>query len=57
MKTSSNKQARLHSRKPVNGSKGGKLERETESPLIVAQNNIIRTNIKAKIDYTLQNSK
>ena len=36
----------------------GKLKRETESILISAQNNAIRTNnIKAKIDNTQQNSK
>ncbi len=35
-----------------------KFKRETESLLIVAQNNVIRTNqIKAKIDKTQQNSK
>ena len=34
------------------------LKRETESLLISAQSNTIRTNyIKAKIDYTQQNSK
>ena len=36
----------------------GNLKRETESPLIAAQNNTIRTNhIKARIDKTQQNSK
>ena len=36
----------------------GNLKRETESPLIVAQNNRIRINyIKAKIDNMQQNSK
>ena len=36
----------------------GTLERETESLLIAAQDNAIRTNvIKAKIDKTRQNSK
>ena len=35
----------------------GNLKRETESLLIAAQNNAIRTNyIKAKIDKTQQNS-
>ena len=34
------------------------LKRETESPLIVEQNNAIRTNhVKARIDKTQQNSK
>ena len=36
----------------------GNFKRETESFLIVAQNNAIRTNhIKARIDKTQQNSK
>ena len=36
----------------------GNFKRETESPLIAAQNNAIRTNqIKARIDKTQQNSK
>ena len=36
----------------------GNLKRETESLLIAAQNNVIRTNhIKARIDKTQQNSK
>ena len=36
----------------------GNLKRETESPIISAQNNAIRTNyIKAKIDKTKYNSK
>ena len=36
----------------------GNLKRETDSLLIVAQNNAIRTNhIKVRIDKTLQNSK
>ena len=36
----------------------GKLKRETESLLIIAQNNAIRTNhIKARIDKTQQNSR
>ena len=38
--------------------KNGNLERETESLLIAAQNNAIRTNpIKTRIDKTQQNSK
>ena len=35
----------------------GNFKRETESRLIAAQNNAIRTNIKAGIDKTQQNSK
>ena len=36
----------------------GKLKRKTESFQIVAQNNAIRANhIKARIDYTQQNSR
>ena len=36
----------------------GSLKRETESPLIAAQDNAIRTNhIKVRIDKTQQNSK
>ena len=35
----------------------GNLKRETESLQITAQNNAIRTNIKARIDKTQQNSK
>ena len=35
-----------------------KLKRETESLLIAAQNNVLRTNyVKAKIDMTQQNSR
>ena len=38
--------------------KKGNLKRETESLLIAAQNNAIRTNhVKARIDKTQQNSK
>ena len=38
--------------------RNGKLRRETEFLLIVAQNNAIKTNhIKARIDKTQQNSK
>ena len=33
------------------------LKRETESLLIAAKNNAIRTNVKAKIDKTQQNSR
>ena len=40
------------------GQRKGNLQRETESLLIAAQNNAIRTNhIKARIDKTRQNSK
>ena len=35
----------------------GNFKRETESLLIAAQNNAIRTNIKARINKTQQNSK
>ena len=38
--------------------RNGNLKRETESLLITAQNNAIRTNhLKARIDKTQQNSK
>ena len=51
MDTSSDKQTKSHSRKR-------NLKRETESLLIAAQNNAIRTNhIKARRDKTQQNSK
>ena len=44
--------------KPWTCLRKGNFKRETESLLIVAQNNIIRTNqIKAKIDYTKENIK
>ena len=36
----------------------GNFKRKTESRLLAAQNNVIRTNyVKAKIDNTQQNSK
>ena len=55
------KQATSHTRKLGRAhppKKKGKLKRETESLLIAAQNNGIKTSyIKAKIDKTWQNSK
>ena len=45
-------------REGLDMAKKNKLKNETESLLIAAQNNTIRTNyIKAKIDQTKQNSK
>ena len=56
MDISTDKLAKFNTRRP--GLRKGKLKRETKSLLIVVQNNAIRTNyIKAKIDYTQQNSK
>ena len=45
-------------RENVNDAKKGNLKRKTESLLIAAQSNAIRTNcIKSRIDKTQQNSK
>ena len=45
-------------RENLDGAKKRKLRRETESLLIAAQNNAIRTNhIKTRIDKTQRNSK
>ena len=42
----------------MNMAKKGNLKRETESLLIAAQNNAIRTNnVKVRIDKTQQNSR
>ena len=51
------KRARLHTRRPGRSRKEN-FKRETDSLLIVAQNNTITTNfIEAKTDYTKENSK
>ena len=58
MDISSDKQAKSHTRKLGPWLKKENLKRKTESLLIVAQNNAIRTNyIKARIDKTQQNTK
>ena len=43
MDTSSDKLAELHTRRLGYGNEKGNLKRETESFLIAAQNNVIRT--------------
>ena len=53
MDISSDKQAKPNTKKP-----GHSVKKETESLLIPAQNNAIRTNyVKTKIDKMQQNSK
>ena len=53
MDISSYKQAKSHTRRLGHGKERENLKKETESHLITAQNNVIRTDyIKAKIDKT-----
>ena len=46
MDISSDKQAKSHTRKPRHGYEKGNFKRETESLIITAQNNAIRTRQK-----------
>ena len=58
MNTSSDKLPKLQMRRPEYNNEKENLKRETESLLIVEQNNASKTNyIKAKIDNMQQNSK
>ena len=53
MGVSSEEQVNSHTGKVWHGLEMGNLKRETESLMIAAQNNAIRTNeVKAKIDKT-----
>ena len=58
MDISSDKQVKILHKKTWTRLRKGNLKRETESLLIAAQNNTIRTNyVKARIDKMQQNSR
>ena len=58
MDISSDKQAKSYTKKLWTWLRQGNLKRKTESLLVAAQNNAIRTNyVEARIDKTQQNSR